>query len=303
MDTSELDWSLIAAFLAVAEEGSLSAAARKLGQSQPTLGRKIRELEDRLGLSLFHRQPRGLALTEAGADLLPAARSMGEAMRQIALTAGGRQARLEGPVRITASDVVSFYHLGPILRKLREDAPGISVDLAASDQTSNLLFREADIAIRMFRPTQLDLVAKYLGEIELGCFAAKSYVARRGLPESPDDMRHHDFIGYDRSTALIDGFRERGMPVTREFFALRCDDNLAGWALVRAGCGIGFGQAVVGRADPLLQELPLGFPLPTLPVWLTAHEAMRRTHRVRHVWEALERGLSALVMPHAGQPA
>jgi len=290
-----LDWSLLQTFLAVAEEGSLSGAARRLGASQPTVGRQVKAAEQQLGVALFQRRARGVALTETGAALVAPARSMAEAAQQIALTAAGRDTALSGTVRITASMIISSAHLPPIIAGLRRSEPEIEIELVPSDTTSNLLYREADIALRMFRPRQLDLVTLHLGDIALGTFAARSYVARHGLPRRPDEMAAHDVVGFDRDPAILEGFAQMGVPVTRSFFPVRCDDNLVYWELVRAGCGIGFAQREMGLADPDLVEIDLGLPLPTLPVWLTAHEAMRETPRLRRVWRALQEGLAPLV--------
>lgn len=292
---SDFDWSLVQAFLAVAETGSLSGAARLLGRSQPTLGRQVKALETQLGAELFHRQPRGFALTQTGAELVGPSRAMRDAVHQIALTAGGQQARLEGTVRITASVATSAMHLPAIIADIRRLEPQIAIELVPSDDTSNLLFREADIAVRMYRPTQLDLVTQHIGEIPLSVFAAKSYLAERGMPVSVQELMTHDFVGFDVSTLIIDGFKQEGVAVDRDFFKTRCDDNIAYWELVRAGCGIGFAQADIGRNDPLITEIDLAFSLPTLPIWLTAHEAMRQTPRIRRVWGLLAEGLKPLV--------
>ncbi len=297
MDRSltSLDWSHVQAFLAVAETGSLSAAGRLLGTSQPTLGRQIKAIEAQLGAELFYRQPRGFALTQTGAELVAPARAMQDAVRQIALTAAGKQEQLEGTVRITASVAFSVMHLPPIIAKIRQAEPQIAIELVASDDSRNLLYREADIAVRMYRPTQLDLVAQHIGDIALGIFAANSYVAARGMPHTAGELQQHDFVGYDANTDIIAGFNAAGFPIDRDFFKTRCDDNIAYWELVRAGCGIGFAQAEIGRSDPTVQEINLALPLPTLPVWLTAHEAMRQTPRIRRVWQLLQEGLRPLV--------
>lgn len=290
-----MDWALVQAFLAVAETGSLSGAARQLGTSQPTVGRQIKQIEAQLGAELFHRQPRGLALTDIGAELTAPARAMRDAVQRIALTAAGRQASLAGNVRITASVAASALLLPPIIAQIRRLEPQIAIDLVPSDTTRNLLYREADIAVRMYRPTQLALITQHIGDIALGVFAAKTYLAERGAPQSAADLLTHDFVGYDASNEIIEGFRAAGITVDRDFFKTRCDDNIAYWELVRAGCGIGFAQAGVGRGDPLVSEINLGFPLPVLPVWLTAHEAMRQTPRIRRVWDLLAAGLRPLV--------
>jgi len=289
-----LDWSLVQAFLAVAETGSLSAAARDLKASQPTLGRQIKQIETQLGADLFHRQPRGLSLTETGAALVEPARVMRQAMQQITLTAAGQQETLKGTVRITASTATSCYHMPAIIADIRVQEPEIEIELVPSDDTRNLLFREADIAVRMYRPTQLDLITQHIGDIELGMFAAHSYLKRRGVPTA-DTIMHHDVVGYDTNPAILDGLKAAGFPIDRDFFGVRCDDFIAYWELVRAGCGIGFSQANVGRGDAAVQELHLGYDLPSLPVWLTAHEAMRQTPRIRRVWELLAERLKLLV--------
>lgn len=294
MDMTKIDWSLVQAFLAVAEKGSLSAAAKALGASQPTLGRQIKTLEAQLQAVLFQRQPRGLALTDAGAELVPHAKSMRASVRQIALSAAGQQVTLAGTVRITASVFLSTYQLPPIIAAIRAAEPEIAIELVPSDDTRNLLFREADIAIRMYRPTQLDLVTRHLGNLALGVFAAKTYIARRGLP-GPDNFMDHEFVGYDTNPAIIDGFAQGGITLTRDFFQTRCDDQIAYWNLVRAGCGIGFCQTDIGDAEPDVQRIDAGLPLPDLPVWLTAHEAMRQTPRIRRVWDMLAHHLGPLV--------
>ena len=291
---ASLDWSLVQAFLAVAETGSLSAGARALGTSQPTLGRRIREIEAALGAELFHRHAKGLALTETGAAMLAPARAMRESSGRIALIAAGDDRGLSGDVRVTASVVMSHFVLPEILARLRAEAPGISIDLVASDGSENLLFREADIAVRMYRPEQLDMVTRHVTDIPLGIFAAGSYLDRVGRPETVEAALELDWIGFDRNELMIRAMREAGWPVSRDFFALRTDDQAAYWELVRAGCGIGVMQLPIGARDRKVEQLLPWIGLPRLPVWLTAHEALRRVPRVARVWDALAQGLSAL---------
>ncbi len=292
---SSLNWSLVQAFLAVAERGSLSAAARSLGVTQPTLGRQVRAIEDQLGAELFRRTERGFDLTETGHELLAPARAMREAAHQMQLQAVGQQSALCGSVRVSASVVVANYHLPSIMARLRQKEPHISLELAPMDTSSNLHFREADIAIRMYRPTQLDLVTLCLGELEIGVYAAHSYIERRGLPQGVEDFEHHDVVGFDQDSSIVDGFRAGGFEVNREWFPVRCDHPTAYWELVRAGCGIGFSQVSVAERDELVQRLPIALPIPRLPVWLTAHEAVRHTPRVARIWELLVEELRPLV--------
>ena len=285
------DWSLVQSFLAVAETGSLSAGARASGQSQPTLGRHIQTLEQSLGASLFERHARGLRLSGTGVRLLPMAQEMRAAMHRIALTAAGQSQALDGTVRITTSVFAAHHLLPQVLAHIRAEEPAISLDLVPSDTTENLLFREADIAVRMYRPTQPDIVSRHIGDLELGVFAAHTYLARAGRPGCPDDILDHDLVGYDQSDLILRTMNAMGWAVTRDDFAVRCDNQTTYWELIRAGCGIGFSQVSVGRADPLVEELRFDLNIPPLPVWLAAHPAMRRTPRIRRVWDLLAGGL------------
>ncbi len=287
------DWSLIQAFLAVAETGSLSAAARALGVSQPTVGRQIQTIEDELGDTLFQRHRTGMALTALGDALLAPAQIMRDAAGQIAITAAGTTEEMQGTVRVSASVFTAHYVMPRILARTRQEVPGVELELVASDTTENLLFREADIAVRMYRPEQLDVITQHLGDVELALFGARSYLDRVGRPETEGALMALDFIGYDRDERILRGFRQSGMDVDKSFFKTRCDHQTVYWQLVKAGCGVGFAQRRTGLADPDVEELDLGFPLPTLPVWLTAHEAMRRTPRIRRVWDILKEELLA----------
>jgi DNA-binding transcriptional LysR family regulator len=282
-------------FLSVAEGGSLSAAARLTGQSQPTLGRQIRQLEQDLDSVLFTRHARGLDLTEEGHAILAAARQMRDAMKQIELTVAGRESNLRGTVRVTASEIVSQHLLPPIIAQLRADYPMIQIDLIATDDTENLLFREADVAVRMYRPEQLDIVTRHLGDIQISVCAATAYLDHHGRPLCLEDLSQHTLIGYDQSELILQGMRALGITATRDWFAVRCDDQNAYWQLLRAGCGIGFSQKILIERAPEVEPLDLGIPIPPLPVWLAAPQATRRTPRVSVVWEALEKGLLPFV--------
>lgn len=292
MDKFPLAWTLIRSFLAVADTGSLSAAARDTGQSQPTLGRHIRTLEEQAGGPLFERHAKGVSLSPLGQALRPGAEAMREGARQVALAAAGRDERAAGPVRITASVFVSVQLLPPILADIRRKYPEIEIELTSSDRTENLLFHEADIALRMYRPEQLDMITRHLGELGLGVYASPVYLAHNGTPKTFADVLTHDFIGYDRDDRLIRGFRDAGLEVTRDSFPIRTDDQVAYWALVCAGAGLGIGQRAVAGRDPRVTRILPDAPLPSLPVWLTAHESLRHTPRVARVWDALAEGLS-----------
>jgi DNA-binding transcriptional LysR family regulator len=290
------DWTLLRSFLAVAETGSLSGAARVLRQSQPTLGRHIAEIEAALNLTLFTRTARGLALSVAGTALLPHAQAMQAAAQALSLAAAGRDADVSGTVRITASQVIATYVLPVMLADLRVREPLIQIELVPSDATENLLFREADIAVRMYRPTQLDLITRHLVDLPIGLYAAKTYLDRVGRPTTPEAVLALDLIGFDRSDLMLRMLAGLGITRVRTDFPVRCDDQVVYWNLVRAGCGIGGMQCGLGDADPALERVAPFITLPPLPVWLTAPEALRQTPRIRRVFDYLVHAFQAL--PH-----
>jgi len=288
------DWSLIQTFLAVAEHGSFSAAGRALGLSQPTVGRQVAALEQQLNSPVFQRETRGHRLTQAGASLLEDARAMQAAAARLSLTAAGQSGSLSGVVRITASVMVSHYLLPPILARIHQAEPEIEVELHPSDDTENLLFHEADIAVRMYRPQQLDVITRKVGAQKFGIFATRQYLDTHGRPESIEDLSGHSFIGYDRSDLMIRGMREMGMPVDRSFFQIRCDNQTVYWELVRAGCGIGVAAISIATADTAVERVMPGVEIPELPIWLTAHQALRTAPRIRRVYDMLAEGVEAV---------
>lgn len=288
------DWTITRSFLAVAETGSLSAAARVLNLSQPTLGRHIAQLEADLNLTLFNRSARGLIQSDAAKALLPHAIAMRDAAARMSLAAAGQEETLSGTVRVTASRVVANYILPAMLAQLRQLEPNIQIELVPSDSSENLLFREADIALRMYRPTQLDVITVHLCDLPLGLYATPSYINQTGMPQTFEDLAALEFVGFDRSDSMIGIMRNLGLRRVREDFALRCDDQIVYWNLVRAGCGIGGMQTVIADADPTVVRVARFITLPALPIWLTAAEALRQTPRIRRVFDHLSSSFKAL---------
>jgi DNA-binding transcriptional LysR family regulator len=287
----EPDWSLWRSFSAVVKHGSLSAAARELGLSQPTLGRHIEALELVLDLSLFERTLSGLKANEAALRLYEPVAAAETALAQAAILAQGAQAEFSGTVRITASTVVSNYVLPALLLPIRERYPAIAIETVPSDSPENLLLREADIAIRMFRPTQLELVTKKLGDIPIMACAHEDYLARRGTPRSATDLNGHDIIGLDRSDLMLSHAKSIGLPLRREQFVLRTDSQTQMWELLRAGLGVGFAQKFLIERTPGMVALPFDLAIPPLPVWLTTHKELFTSHRIRAIYDALAEGL------------
>ncbi|MDB4074237.1 LysR substrate-binding domain-containing protein [Ascidiaceihabitans sp.] len=194
---------------------------------------------------------------------------------------------LKGTVRISASQIVATYILPAILGEIHVEEPDIQIEVVATDETDNLLRREADIALRMYQPTQLDVIAKKVTELELGIYAAHSYLERNDMPKQSKDLMEHDLIGYDRSELIIDGMRKMGYTITRDFFKFRSDDQVVCWQMVLAGFGIGFNQVLIGDADPRVQRIAPEMPIGTIPIWLAAHTGLKTNPRVRCVFDAL----------------
>lgn len=292
---SDFNWQLIPSFLAAHQHGSLLAAARTLGISQPTVGRHVSQLEAQLGTPLFERTGRGLISTPAALRLADAARAMEAGAHTLMRGAHQAQTTLLGTVRISASQPVACFLLPALLAQLRVEHAGIQVELVVSNTVSDLLRREADVAIRLVRPTQSSLVARRIGHVAITACAHRNYLVRRGVPKEPSDLLAHDLVGNDRVQDIYRGFAAMGHPVGPEQFALRTDDLIAYWAAVRAGLGIGFVAAYLLRNDldvvAVLPELPLSPP----PVWLVVHREIRTSRRIRAVFDFLARELPPLL--------
>ncbi|MGJ8588431.1 MAG: LysR family transcriptional regulator [Yoonia sp.] len=283
----KFDWNKARAFLVTAEEGSLSAAARALGMAQPTLGRQVDGLEQELGIVLFERVGRGLTLTPSGLELLEHVREMGKAAGRVSLTAMGQSQALEGTISISASETYAAVLLPPIVAKLRIAEPGIHVEIVVSNHASDLLRREADIAIRNFRPTEPDLIAKKIGMADAVLYAAPSYVARLGHPKTPYDLRHADFVNMDRSGMMLKALNGLGLGLTEANFPLLTENYIVMWELVKQGAAIGVLDAYIGDADPdVVRVLPDLEPI-KFPIWLVAHRELTTSRRIRRVYDYL----------------
>lgn len=278
-----IEWSLLKSFLAVVETRSLTAAASRLAMTQPTLGRHVSELEAAFGVSLFKRSTRGLEPTDAALALVADAQAMAAAADALTLKAQGRSKRMSGTVRIASSVMVANLVLPSILTELRQVEPLIQIEIVASDAAQNLLQRDADIAIRMFDPTQTGLIARKVGDASIGIYGAKRYLESRGRPTTIAELAGHDLIGFDRSDAIDKLLASHGLYIKRENFAIRCDDPLACWHYLLSGAGIGFAQTIFADQRPELEMIDVGLSIPLLPVWLVMPEGVRDNARIRRV--------------------
>jgi len=294
MNSPGFDWNLARSFLAVLDHGSLSAAARATGVSQPTLTRHLSEFEAALGVTLFRRGREGAVPTPAALGIAAAARAMADSAGALGLAAAGRAADVSGTVRITASRVVATCLLPAILRDMLAAMPGIEVELVASDAVENLLRRDADIAVRMTEPVQLDLIARRLRDIPLGAYGARIYLERAGTPASAAELAGHVVIGFDRNDLVIAGLAAAGLTVDRHFFRFRSDDQVAVLEALAAGVGIGFAPRYFAARVPQLVRILPEVAIPPLPMWLVTHRELRTSARIRAVLDFLAQELSAL---------
>ncbi|MDB5450722.1 MAG: LysR family transcriptional regulator [Phenylobacterium sp.] len=289
------EWDLFQSLHAVLEAGSLSAAARGRGLTQPTLGRHIETLERRLGAPLFVRSPRGLQPTDLALELLPHLQEMSAAAQAALRDASGGKDSVTGSIRITASEMVGAEVLPPMLTAFRERHPGVIIELMLSNATEDLSRREADIAVRMTPPSQNALVARKVGEVRMGFYATADYLARHGTPHSLDDLNEqHAVIGFDSDSRGIKELPGLNVPVSRERFAFRSDNDLAQFAALRAGFGVGVCQDALGRRYGLTPVMP-GISVIRLGVWIVMHENLKASHRMRLMFDHLVEGFSAYV--------
>ncbi|NQD93506.1 LysR family transcriptional regulator [Pseudomonas sp. CrR25] len=282
-----VDWNQLRAFLETAETGSLSAAARKLGQTQPTLSRQVAALEQVLGVTLFERVGKAMALTTTGLELLEHARVMGAAAHELGLAATGRSETLEGVVSVATSDAVAAYLMPKILLHIRQAAPGILVEVVASDGLSDLHRREADIAIRHVRPEQPDLIGRLVRESSAYFYASENWVREHGLPRTAEDAVRHDFIGLDRAGHYLQHLRAHGLLLNSANFRSYADNSVTYWEMVRQGLGIGAMMDEIARETPGMVRVLADVAPVLLPIWLVTHRELRTARRIRIVFDLL----------------
>jgi DNA-binding transcriptional LysR family regulator len=287
----KLDWNQLRAFFETAETGSLSAAARKLGLTQPTLSRQVAAIELSMGVTLFERVGKAMVLTPTGLDLLEHARAMGTAAEALSLAATGRSQAVGGVVSVSASDAVAAHLLPPLVRQLREQEPGIAIEVISTNALSDLQRREADIAIRHVKPEQPDLIARLIREAAANFYASEAWVHAYGHPRTGEDAAHLPFVGSDRSGQFLGYLRQHGLPVSEANFSCYADHSVAHWALVRQGMGIGAMMDEIALETPGIVRVLDDVPPVRFPIWLVTHRELRTSRRIRVVFEVLSQGL------------
>jgi len=291
------DWNLLRTFIAVYESGTLTEAAQRLSSTQPNLGRHIRALEALLGEALFVRLPGRLKPTERAhglhATLLPMKAAVQEAGRLFA-EAG---AQVAGTVRLAVSEVYAMHVVAPLAAQWLAEQPGLEIELSVSNRAENLLRRDADIAVRFFRPEQDDVIALHVGNTELGLYAHEAFIARHGEPTGYTLPKEAFVAGFDRETSPLAPMMKGTPPPQPVRFRLRTDAVLARHAAVETGLGVGVYLVDVAAEQPGLRRiLAERFGQPQ-EVWLCAHAELRRSASMRFVWNRLEQALRERLAP------
>ncbi len=290
-DAVSFDWNQVRAFLAAVEQGSLSGAARVLGQTQPTLSRQISSLEKELGVLLLERGTRGLTITDAGQGLLVHVRAMGQAALQLSLAATGQSAKVDGHVSITATNAFATFHLAGVLRRLRLEAPMITVTVEASNEVRDITRREADISIRHAAPTEPDLIGKHVADMSAQLYASRDFLDRHGRPVSAEECSDFDFIGFESPTTLIPILTSLGLTLTENQFRINTASGTALLEYVRQGLGMSILTEDAEDIFPELERVLPDLPAIPVPIWVVTHRELRTSRRIRVVFDVLSEEL------------
>lgn len=287
------DWNHIRSFLVAFEEGSLSAAARALGLTQPTLSRQITSLEEDLGFIVFERGHRSLTLTQSGLELLEHVKTMGDAANLISLTASGQSQKVEGLVSVTASDVMSTYHMPGILKGLKAVVPDIEIEIVTSNEIRDLQRREADIAIRHVEPEQPDLITKHICNVQANLYASSDYLEKLGKFKTKHDLKNACYIGFENPERSLALYQSMGLPIGRKNIGYVTNDGVSRWEIVKQGLGIGImDERTAAITEGVEQVLPDLVPL-EFPIWLTTHRELHSSKRIRVVFDYLFKALDS----------
>lgn len=293
--TPTFAWDLMRSFLAVLREGTLGKAAESLGTSQPSVGRHVKQLEEQVGAELFERRARCMVPTAFARQLAASALGMEEAAQAVGRLLAARTAEATRTVRISASRMTATHLLPSVLATLTSAPEGPQIELSADDTLSNLAEHAADLAVRHVRPTQESLVARRVGHIHFGLYAARTYLRQRSAPERPEDLTRHVVVGFDRSPLMVRGARRIGLSLESSGFRLRSDDRVVHWAAVRAGVGLGLLPTYLGEREEGLLRVLREHRLAPSPVFLVARRDVLARAAVKQVYDALRDGIAAIL--------
>jgi len=289
-----VDWNHLRAFHATATTGSLSAAARQLGLTQPTLSRQVAALEVGLGVVLFERVGRKLVLTMTGAELCDRIGRMADAAESGVLAASGRVQEIRGRVCISATDTYAAHVLPEMVQQIRAEAPEVTVAITASNELSNLHRREADIAIRHLPPDRSGLIGQHVRDTEAHFYASAEWVRRNGIPSKPAELAGAAMIGLEDAERFAGYLRDVGIPMETADFRMVSDSSVVIWEMVRRGMGVApMLREVADRTPGVIRLLPDMAPI-VVPIWLVAHEDVQLSPRIRVVQRILAEGLARM---------
>lgn len=295
------DWNQARALVAVADLGSLSAAGNALCLTQPTIGRQVAALEAELGIVLVERRGRTLVLTDTGRQVADAARSMAEAGMRLSLVASGQAQAVSGPVSISATDLFAHYLLPEILRDLHTIAPGLEVEVIASNEISDIRTREADIAIRHVRPVDGELIGRLLRQTSAHLYAARSYLDVNGRPKNLEDLNGRSFVAYGSKVEMVRHLQRLGVDAKEGDMCFNSSNGTVAWEAVRKGFGYGF-MAV--DFIPFAPEVEVVLPKALcieFPIWLVTHRELHSSTKIRLVFDVLTKALSVSPSRRVGE--
>ena len=291
-----MNWNLVRSYLMVAEHGSTLAAARHLEVTQSTISRHLAELEAELSVQLFDRRKTGLALTDKGRELLGFAKQMDNIADNLQTEASHYSSTVSGTVRISASEVLAVEVLPYCLEQLIKENPELQIEIVASNEASNLLAREADIALRLFAPTQQELVCKHLLDIPIAFYAHEKYleiIPSGGEVNTLKDLSEQRFIGFDLNTLFIDAAKQMGFKFKRNDFQIRTDSIGVQNHCAQAGLGLVVMQEHLAQKLDGMCKVDIGTELPPLPLYLVAQQELRVSRKLRVVYDSLAVSLAA----------
>ncbi len=288
------DWNRARAFLVTAEEGSFSAAAKALKVSQSTLGRQVSALEEELEIALFERVGKGIEITPGGLELLEHVRRMGEAANRLSISALGQASNIQGNVTISATEATAIYLLPPILKELRQEEPEIQIEIIATNSTSDLRKREADIAIRNLQPQHQDLIAQKIKDSKAYLYATPEYVTSHGPFREKADLNKASFIGLVDNAKFLEGLNKLGLNLTPENFIYATENHIVHWSFVKCGAGIGVMPKYVGDKDPDVQRVLPNYININIETWVVSHKELKTSRRIRFVFDFLVNALNSL---------
>lgn len=286
-----MDWRALQDVVTVAETGSLSAAARRLNVSQPTVGRRIEQLEEQLGTLLFNRTARGLVLTKVGEGILSHARQMEEGALAIERIATGANQELQGNVRVSLIEDLGIQWLPNKLDKFYVEFPQLSIEVNIDNRNVNLLRREADIAIRLARPEQADLICRKVGMLYFGLYASQSYLDEHGTPEHRRDLKDHFHVGFDEEMGRSPNIKKLESFFDTVRIRHRSNSHIEMMEATRAGLGCAALCCCIADPHPdlrrvLIKEINYG-----REIWLVTHAEINSSARIRAVFDFLGKAL------------